>query len=72
MENNIRAYRNMSGLTQKMLADRVGVRRETIANLESGRYNPSLILAYKITSALKNASPTKWELNIMDIFPPAE
>lgn len=72
MENNIRAYRNIAKLTQQQLADLVGARRETIGNLEAGRYNPSLNLAYKITSALNNASAAKWELTIMDIFPPAE
>ena len=36
------------GLTQSELADLVGVRRETIVNLERGRYNPSLKLAMDI------------------------
>ena len=36
------------GLSQEELAQRVGVRRETIGNLEKGRYNPSLVLAWNI------------------------
>lgn len=72
MDNNIRTYRNLAKMTQQQLADLVGARRETIGNLEAGRYNPSLMLAYKITSALNKAKAAKWELNIMDIFPPAE
>lgn len=35
-------------MTQEDLAQRVGVRRETIGNLEKGRYNPSLVLAWRI------------------------
>ena len=37
--------RERDGLKQADLADLVGVRRETIVNLEKGRYNPSLKLA---------------------------
>ena len=36
------------GLNQEELARRVGVRRETIGNLEKGKYNPSLVLAWNI------------------------
>ncbi len=35
-------------MKQEDLANLVGVRRETIGNLEKGRYNPSLVLAWKI------------------------
>jgi putative transcriptional regulator len=48
----MREYRAKKGLTQKQLADIVGVRRETIIYLEGGRYNPSLALAYRIAKAL--------------------
>lgn len=44
----IREYRARYNLTQDELATRVGVRRETIVNLERGRYNPSLKLAMDI------------------------
>ena len=43
------------GLTQDDLAKEVGVRRETIVHLERGRYNPSLMLAYRIASALQSS-----------------
>jgi len=36
------------GLTQEDVADRVGVSRQTIISIESGRYNPSILLAYKL------------------------
>ena len=41
----LKEYRERDGLKQAGLAERVGVRRETIVNLEKGRYNPSLKLA---------------------------
>lgn len=44
----LREYRAKTGMTQDALAERVGVRRETIVNLENGRYNPSLKLAFDI------------------------
>jgi DNA-binding XRE family transcriptional regulator len=45
---NMREYRAKKNLTQDDLAALVGVRRETIVNLEKGRYNPSLKLAMDI------------------------
>ena len=41
----LKEFRERDGLKQADLADLVGVRRETIVNLEKGRYNPSLKLA---------------------------
>ncbi len=38
-------------MKQEDLAKKVGVRRETIGNLEKGRYNPSLVLAWNIAEA---------------------
>ena len=48
IRNRIREYRARTGMKQEELAALVGVRRETIGNLEKGRYNPSLVLAWKI------------------------
>jgi len=53
MRTNIREFREELGLTQQELANIVDVTRQTIIALERGKYNPSLILAYKITLALK-------------------
>lgn len=52
MQNAIKDMRKSHNLTQKQLAERVNVKRETIANLESGKYNPSLDLADRIAAAL--------------------
>ena len=46
--NRIKEYRARFDLKQEELAKLVGVRRETIGNLEKGRYNPSLVLAWNI------------------------
>lgn len=48
IRNKLKEYRVRENMTQGELADRVGVRRETIGNLEKGRYNPSLVLAWRI------------------------
>lgn len=47
-KTRIREYRAKNDLKQEDLAKLVGVRRETIGNLESGKYNPSLKLAMDI------------------------
>jgi putative transcriptional regulator len=52
LHTRIKEYRARHDMTQQELADRVGVRRETIIHLENGRYNPSLKLAYDIAKAL--------------------
>lgn len=48
LKNNIALLRFEKGMTQEELANLVGVRRETIARLEKGLYNPSLKFAMDI------------------------
>ncbi|RKW20549.1 transcriptional regulator [Candidatus Gracilibacteria bacterium] len=48
MQNRIKELRAKHHLTQQQLAEKVGVRRETIVFLEMGKYNPSLKLAWQI------------------------
>lgn len=48
IRTRIKEYRAHFDLSQDELAQKVEVRRETIGYLEKGRYNPSLVLAWKI------------------------
>jgi putative transcriptional regulator len=49
ISNNIRKLRfNHNEMTQKELADKVGVTRQTIIAIEKGEYSPSLELAFRI------------------------
>lgn len=63
MKTRIKEFRARYDMTQEDLANRVGVRRETIGFLEKGKYNPSLKLAYKIAKTLET---TVDELFIFD------
>ena len=49
MKNRIEAIRKERGILQEEFAKSMGVSRQTISSLENGRYNPSILLAYKIT-----------------------
>lgn len=48
LETKIKELRASANLSQEELAEKVGVRRETIVRLEKGAYNPSLKLAIDI------------------------
>lgn len=61
METKIRQLRQEKCITQQELAESVGVTRQTINALENARYNPSLLLAYKIAKFLG-------ENSIEDVF----
>lgn len=50
---NLKTYRQLKNLTQEQLAEKVGVRRETIMRLEKAQYNPSLKLAIDISRAVE-------------------
>ena len=60
IKNRIKEYRARYNMKQEVLARMAGVRRETIGNLEKGKYNPSLVLAWKIAEVFK--------VTIEDIF----
>lgn len=48
MKNRIEQIRKDRGVRQEEFAKAMGVSRQTISSLENGRYNPSILLAYKI------------------------
>lgn len=48
MRNELRALREAAGWSQGALADRLDVSRQTVNALETGRYDPSLPLAFRI------------------------
>ena len=52
LSTKLKEYREAKGLKQADLAELVGVRRETIVNLEKGKYNPSLKLAMDIAKSV--------------------
>ena len=48
MKNRLEELRRSRGLSQEELADALEVSRQTIISLEKGRYNPSILLAFRI------------------------
>ena len=60
MKNKIEEIRKERGIRQEDFAKYMGVSRQTISSLETGRYNPSIILAYKIAKF--------FEMTIEEVF----
>ena len=60
MKNRLEEIRKVKGIKQEELASVLGVSRQTIGSLENGRYNPSIILAFKIARYFR--------MSIEDIF----
>lgn len=48
----LKAERTLNGMTQQELADAVGVTRQTIVAVESGKYNPTISLCRQICKLL--------------------
>lgn len=48
IKNNLEQLRKEKGLSQDQLAQLLKVSRQTISALENGKYNPSILLAFKI------------------------
>lgn len=53
LTNNIAVGRAEKKITQQELAELVDVSRQTVNSLEKNKYNPSLILAFRIAYALE-------------------
>ena len=60
MKNRLEELRKSRGIKQEDLAAALEVSRQTIGSLENGRYNPSILLAFKIARY--------FEMSIEDIF----
>ena len=60
MKNRLEELRKQRGIKQEELANALEVSRQTIGSLENGRYNPSILLAFKIARY--------FDLTIEDIF----
>ncbi len=60
MKNRLEEIRKGRGITQEELAAALEVSRQTIGSLENGRYNPSILLAFKIARY--------FDMKIEDIF----
>ena len=60
MKNRLEEIRKAKGITQEELANALEVSRQTVGSLENGRYNPSIILAFKIAKF--------FELSIEEVF----
>lgn len=60
MKNRLEEIRKERGINQEDLATALEVSRQTIGSLENGRYNPSIILAFKIARY--------FDMKIEDIF----
>lgn len=53
MKNRVEEYRKLMNEKQEDLANTVGVSRQTIISIEKGKYNPSILLAFKIADHFK-------------------
>lgn len=60
MKNRLEELRRARGIKQEDLAAALEVSRQTIGSLENGRYNPSILLAFKIARY--------FDMRIEDIF----
>ena len=60
--NRVRELRTAGGMTQQALAEAVGVSRQTINAIETGRYMPSLEVALKIARAFDRPTDAVFRL----------
>ena len=65
-QNNIRVQRAVVRLTQQQLAEQVGVSRQTINAIESGKFIPSTLLALKIARTFRQPVEAIFQLEEED------
>jgi len=66
MLNKVKEARIAKEMTQQVLADLLGVSRQTIFSIESGKYVPSTILALKIAKTFNKSVEKLFELELED------
>jgi len=66
MKNRIKIARAENDLSQADLADRIGVSRQTINSIETGRYVPSTVLALKMARTFNKALEELFQLEDTD------
>ena len=66
MKNNLRVERARQRITQQELADRTGVSRQTINAIEQGKFNPSTVLALKMSRVFNLSVNNLFELEDTD------
>ena len=66
MKNNIRVERAIIRISQQQLAEAVGVSRQTINAIETGKFVPSTVLALKIASVFKKNTDDIFQLEESD------
>lgn len=66
MKNIIKVERARQNLTQAELAEKVKVARQTIISIETGKFVPSTVLAFKIAKVLKCTTDELFELEDQD------
>jgi len=64
MKNKLKALRAQQGLSQAALAEKLGVSRQSVNAIETGRFDPSLPLAFSIAKI--------FDLHIEEIFDPED
>ncbi|MCJ1655344.1 helix-turn-helix transcriptional regulator [Staphylococcus sp. NRL 16/872] len=62
MKNKIREYRKQIGMSQDTLSKNVNVSRQTINAIENNKYDPTLLLAFKLAK--------QFDTTVDDLFTP--
>ncbi|MEY5068746.1 MAG: hypothetical protein RLZ47_608 [Bacteroidota bacterium] len=66
MKNTIKVQRAIKNITQADLAEAIGVSRQTINTIESGKYVPSTVLAIKLAQYFEKSVEEIFQLDLDD------
>jgi len=67
MKNYLKVARAKKDLTQAALAEKIGVSRQAVNNIENGNFNPSTLLALKMAKVLDASVEELFELEQQDV-----